>query len=376
MTQVINIIKLVLLITALFGATSCAAKAPLRFIGAVQIPNSAEQDGLLIGGLSSLGYDADKNELFAICDDTGLKGGPRIHHFALQLTADTVSIESSRVTMLNNQQGEKIFPERIVDAEGLVITPDGNYLVSSEGIDVRGYFSLPALLVFNTEGVHQVDWPIASKFLPKGNKMIDYGVRPNDAFESLTLTPDQNILFMANEKALFQDGGIPSLTSESPIRVIQYERNGDSYQAVAEYVYELSGIARINDDPETVGFKSVSDMMALANNRLVVIEKSFFTKPKTKNSVQLYMAEITGQATDVSELDALAGNDYIPLEKTLWIDLDQFEGTEGFPNLDNVEGITFGPTLENGNRTLLLVTDNNFSPRQRNIFYAFEILSL
>ncbi len=32
---------------------------------------------------------------------------------------------------------------------------------------------------------------------------------------------------------------------------------------------------------------------------------------------------------------------------------------------DNIEGISLGPLLPNGNRTVLLVADNNFSPLQR-----------
>ena len=113
-----------------------AADIPLRFIGAVQIPNDVEQEGVAIGGLSSLGYDAKTGELFSVCDDTGLKGGPRVHHFKLTISDNEVSIESSGVTLLTNADGTMIPPERIVDAEGLAILPGGDYVVTSEGIDV------------------------------------------------------------------------------------------------------------------------------------------------------------------------------------------------------------------------------------------------
>jgi hypothetical protein len=44
-----------------------------------------------------------------------------------------------------------------------------------------------------------------------------------------------------------------------------------------------------------------------------------------------------------------------------------------FPTLDNFEGMGFGPTLPNGNPTLIIVSDNNFRDRQRTVFLAFEI---
>jgi hypothetical protein len=42
--------------------------------------------------------------------------------------------------------------------------------------------------------------------------------------------------------------------------------------------------------------------------------------------------------------------------------------------IDNIEGVTFGPTLPNGHRTLIFVADNNFMPFEKNQFLVFEIL--
>ena len=55
-----------------------------------------------------------------------------------------------------------------------------------------------------------------------------------------------------------------------------------------------------------------------------------------------------------------------PVEKTLLYDLDAL----GIP-LDNVEGMTFGPDLADGRRTLVLVSDNNFAPAQFTQFLLF-----
>lgn len=42
----------------------------------------------------------------------------------------------------------------------------------------------------------------------------------------------------------------------------------------------------------------------------------------------------------------------------------------GIP-IDNIEGMTFGPPLPDGRQTLLIVSDNNFSPEQFTQFVAF-----
>ncbi len=42
-------------------------------------------------------------------------------------------------------------------------------------------------------------------------------------------------------------------------------------------------------------------------------------------------------------------------------------------NLDNVEGITLGPKLSDGRQSVVLVTDDNFSPTQMTQFYAFAL---
>jgi len=44
----------------------------------------------------------------------------------------------------------------------------------------------------------------------------------------------------------------------------------------------------------------------------------------------------------------------------------------GIP-IDNIEGMTFGPELPDGRQTLVIVSDNNFSPGQ---FTQFIVLAV
>ena len=65
---------------------------------------------------------------------------------------------------------------------------------------------------------------------------------------------------------------------------------------------------------------------------------------------------------------SLHGANFSAMHKRLVLDLS----TTGI-DTDNIEGAAWGPRLPNGNATLLLVSDDNFHPRQVNQFLAFEV---
>ena len=73
-------------------------------------------------------------------------------------------------------------------------------------------------------------------------------------------------------------------------------------------------------------------------------------------------------ADDVSGLDSLIGADVESVTKTEVLDLT----TLGLA-LDNLEGMTFGPRLADGRRSLLIVSDNNFTPGQVSQFLLFAV---
>jgi hypothetical protein len=106
-------------------------------------------------------------------------------------------------------------------------------------------------------------------------------------------------------------------------------------------------------------------MVAVDDSTLLVIERGF----AGRNSVRLYRAEVAG-ADDILDVPALAGRQVRPMTKTLLADLAV---TPGLTPLDNVEGVTIGPTLPDGRRTVVLVSDDNFSPTQITQVLAFAM---
>jgi hypothetical protein len=77
-------------------------------------------------------------------------------------------------------------------------------------------------------------------------------------------------------------------------------------------------------------------------------------------------------ATDVLDIDALyeAGSPvaFTPVAKRLLFEFNDL----GIP-IDNIEGMTFGPTLPDGRQSLVIVSDNNFGAGQ---FTQFVLLAL
>jgi hypothetical protein len=75
-------------------------------------------------------------------------------------------------------------------------------------------------------------------------------------------------------------------------------------------------------------------------------------------------------ADDIHDIDSLLTVDLKnikPTEKKLLFDLRQLDVA-----LDNIEGLTLGPKLPDG-QSLILVSDNNFNPLQRTQILAFRL---
>ncbi len=112
------------------------------------------------------------------------------------------------------------------------------------------------------------------------------------------------------------------------------------------------------------------ELLPFNDQFMLSMERSFSVgAPGTGNTIKLYSVAFSG-ADDVNGLDSLAGvlGNLSPVQKTLLLDLR----TLGIP-LDNVEGMTIGPKLPDGRRSLVLVSDNNFAASQFTQFLLFAL---
>ena len=111
----------------------------------------------------------------------------------------------------------------------------------------------------------------------------------------------------------------------------------------------------------------------LDNHRMLVLERAYMVglSDKARNSMRLYAID-TRQATDTLNVAALDPGNHTPASKTLLADFAHYPV---LTRLDNTEGMCWGPTLPNGHKTLLFVSDDNFNPQQITQFLAFEFLN-
>jgi hypothetical protein len=330
-----------------------------------------------LGGLSGVTYDAANQRFLAISDDRSQNGPARFYTFTLDPTKlSTNGVNFTNVTALRDAQG-KTFALNSLDPEGIALTNKGTIFVSSEG-EVNpnsGRVTDPFIKEFNlTTGQEVRSLPIPTKFRPvvadtNGNGKIDTGdtqqsgVRNNLAFESLTISPNQKNLYTATEEALLQDGATANDTTGTRSRIIRYDlATGKPAQ---EFIYVTDPIAKPANPIDGAKNNGLVDLLAIDNQgTLLALERSFSVG--SGNTIKIYQVTLPG-ATDVKSIEGLSSlsaeqlAQLQPAQKKLLLNLDDLKLEKG---LDNIEGLTFGPPLPDGRRSIVLVSDNNFSDRQ------------
>ena len=138
---------------------------------------------------------------------------------------------------------------------------------------------------------------------------------------------------------------------------------------LGQVAYELDALP---EDPEgCFGTTGVTEILAVDATHFLVIERATVENADGvfQNVVKVYEIDVTG-ATDTATITALVGEDIVPVSKRLVLDLS----AAGVEPVDNIEGIAWGPALENGSRSLVLVSDNNFNETQVQQFIALEVV--
>ena len=142
-----------------------------------------------------------------------------------------------------------------------------------------------------------------------------------------------------------------------PRRLLRY--NLQTGRLDRQHLYWTDPIAEPPAPAGSFAVNGLVELLPLNNQFLLSMERSFSVgAPDTGNTIKLYQLKLSG-ADNINGVDSIAATvDLIrPVNKTLLFDLDDL----GIP-LDNVEGMAFGPDLPDGRRSLLLVSDNNFTP--------------
>jgi len=345
----------------------------VEFLGEVVVPTGTIFDGTEIGGLSSITYDPGRGTYYALSDDQGNRPtGDPVRYYTIDIdlsdgTMDDEDVVFTDVTQLFEDKTTP-FPPGGLDPEGFALGREGFLFMSSEGNIFADPIIDPFIKRYNKNGRVTASLPIPDKYLPNG---VDKGVRFNLSFESLNVTPDGRSLVTAGEGALFQDGPASTFTNGSLARILTYDLRKRT--PIDEYVYELAPWA----EPSAIfGVNGIVEVLPIDDvGTMLVMERSFSVGGVlgggTGNVVVINEISTSG-ATDVLGIDALyEGGSPIAFTPVAQHEVFAFDDL-GLP-IDNVEGMTFGPTLEDGRRTLVFVSDNNFGAGQFTQFIALAV---
>ncbi|GAA1030341.1 MULTISPECIES: esterase-like activity of phytase family protein [Amycolatopsis] len=362
-----GIVTLSLLIPGTSDAAD-AAPRPVRLLGEQRVPHNLQFQGTTVGGLSSIDFDPRTGGYVFISDDRSAINPARFYTAKFDVSAKGVGpVTFTGTHPLLRPDGTPYPPlakndpaapqnEQTIDPEELRVDPwTGHYVWSQEGDRLADQHLIqPSIREATRDGHYLRDLP-----LPANERMTpDAGPRRNYVLEGLAYTGFGTLLASEVEAPLLQDGPPPTPTSGALSRITLQSRFGP---VLAQYAYPQEKL--FAEPKPATGFADtgVSSMLAVNQadpTKFLMMERSFVTG--VGNKVRIFEVDTTG-ATNVLNTPSLTAAKHVkPVKKRLLADLSDLP----LSTVDNIEGMTWGPALPSGERSLLLVSDNNFSASQ------------
>jgi hypothetical protein len=260
-------------------------------------------------------------------------------------------------------------PARL-DPEGIRVAPDGTWWISEE----YG----PWIDQFSSEGVHlrRIELPEryraskpAATYEAEMPPLVTRGRQPNRGLESLAISPDGKTLFTMTQSPVIQDGALNAENRREGLFIrILAVGIAASEPAFREYLYQL-------DDKR----HGVNELLAASDHELLVLERDGAkgAKAKCRRVYRVDLREVDDTMSAVlAKMDALPAKGAVtgvkPLTKTLELDLlDPSHSLAGDDMPEKIEGLSFGPKMADGRRTLLVSTDNDLIPENPSIVWVF-----
>lgn len=296
-----------------------------------------------IGGLSGIEY-VGNGRYIAISDDKNEHGPIRAYYFQ---TRDLKQFEEDGMVALTNAAGAEY--AEFTDAEEIRLLPNGNFLWTTEGDAREGQVVPPQLVESKPDGkeVRRIDMP--EYHVPDGK--TTRGVYHNNGPEAMAVLPGGKTAVTINENALAQDGKANSPENSSLSRVTFFDLK--TGQPTKEYAVGVDA------------GRGVTSVIADEHGTLYMLERGFFKDlgENGENRAEIYKLDLTG-AEDVLDKEALDGGEATVGKSKI------FDFAAHPPHPDNVEGLAWGPVREDGRRTMIVVSDDNFNDTQTTLFHT------
>lgn len=346
----------------------------LQYLHTYTIPHNYTFKETIVGGLSAIDYDEKTNQYYMVCDDRSSLNPARFYKAKIAISQNKIdTVIFTQLSYLKDENGKtypgtKENPYKTPDPESIRYNPNSKLLVwSSEGENtIRGKDSIlinPSVYFVTPNGKFKDSVSMPSNLYMS---FKEKGPRQNGVLEGMSYADNYKTLMVNVEEPLQEDGPRADLQPNGAmIRFYQFDMQ--TKKPTHQYAYELSPVVYAPNPINEYKINSVPEFLWIGNNQLLVLERSYSTG-RIACSIRIFLADYN-QATDVSTFTSLkAPAQYQPMKKTLLMNLDEL----GIYT-DNIEGISFGPVLPNGNRSILLVSDNNFSPIQKSQITLLEL---
>ncbi len=191
------------------------------------------------------------------------------------------------------------------------------------------------------------------------------GRQPNGGFEGLAVSPDGKTLYAMMQRPLIQDGALVAGRFSGQLnRILRIDLETES---TTEFAYPL-------DSPDAV----VCELLCVDEHRALVLERDSVSG-KVAQIKRLAMIDLQA-ASDISDIKSLPSRpEELPsgvrcVTKRPFLDLlaPRF-GIFGDKTPAKFEGLTFGPDLADGRKTLLVAVDNDFQAENPTRIFVFAI---
>ena len=346
----------------------------LHFLGEQSIPYNLLYNNTTVGGLSGIDYDSAHGSYYLISDDRSALNPARFYTARISFTQN--GIDSFYFTDVHNllQSNGNVYPNNkqdpyhTPDPEAIRYNAVSKQLVwSSEGErivkDKDTVLENPSVIMIAADGKYIDSFRLPANLVMQS---VEKGPRQNGVLEGLTFADNYSTLFVNVEEPLYEDGPRADVVDNNAyIRILKFDVATKTN--TAQYAYKLDPVA-YPANPST-GFKinGVPDIISIGNNKLLVIERSFSTG-RLPSTIKVFIADLNA-VTDVTNIPLMNSTQFVPVTKKLLLNMDNL----GI-YIDNIEGVTFGPTLPNGHKTLLFIADNNFTQIEKTQLLLFEVI--
>ncbi|QDT25782.1 hypothetical protein Enr10x_10790 [Gimesia panareensis] len=379
-----------------WGSANSALAEEIELIGRVSLPGTTRDlSGLkgtvakkyprdLFGGISAIDYTGSGNRYLLLADRGPLDGAVsypcRFHEVEIEIDPDKSPAITTRLLkthLLKDIDGRSIsgaaaksdgpLPPLVerMDPEGIRCSPDHKLYISDE----YG----PAIYEVTEHGVVCGEMQIPGHFriaVPHADadqeaSLNSQGRQPNKGFEGLALTPDGRYLVAIAQAPLIQDS---TPTGKGRKRKGQFSRL---------FVLDLkTGQNQQWAYPLTETKNGISEILAISPTEFLVLERD------GDGGNEAHFKAVThvdaSEATDVSAISQLPHEGLPqgvkPVKVQPWLNLlDERFGLKGPQMPEKFEGLTFGPTLPDGRRTLVVAVDNDFETDVPTELFVFAI---